>query len=312
MRNFNARELEFLAVRGVDAHKIHLDRYGYCIIPDVLAMPRLAEVATRLKEQAAAEKAQGLTVRDAAQLDGRTQYVYSLVNKGDEFVELVIDLQVLALVEYVLGPNFLLSASDGVIAHPDSTMMPLHTDQWWMPPPVPRGTRHSPVGKVKRFVRGGDDTEPSHIAPPVVCSVMWMISPFTEENGATRVVPGSHLYGRVPEPTIPHQVPSIAATGTAGSVLIFDGRIWHCTGANQTRKARHGILNTYCGPQFRQMENYPVGASESLLDRSNPLLRRLLGLQIWEGYGKVDATTKPFIDRRRAPVGRLTNTRKRK
>ncbi len=62
--------------------------------------------------------------------------------------------------------------------------------------------------------------------------VFWMLTDFTAENGATLVVPFSHHTGRPPARTAyPQEIPLV---GTKGSVLIFDGRIWHRSGANTT------------------------------------------------------------------------------
>jgi ectoine hydroxylase-related dioxygenase (phytanoyl-CoA dioxygenase family) len=74
----------------------------------------------------------------------------------------------------------------------------------------------------------------------------------------------------------------------AGQATVFDGRLWHGTGANRTAEPRYGVLTTYCGPQFRQMENYPLMLRQNVLDRASPRLRAILGFKVWQGYGKLD------------------------
>jgi len=140
----------------------------------------------------------------------------------------------------------------------------------------------------------------------VVCSIMWMISPFSDENGGTRLVPGTHLSGAFPDPAIPHPVATVAACAEAGTALVFDGRLWHSTGANRTDQPRMGIITTYCGPQFRPMENYTIAVKDEVLARrGSPLLRQLLGFKVWQGYGKMDNPTDVYVDRSRLSVGPL-------
>ena len=74
---------------------------------------------------------------------------------------------------------------------------------------------------------------------------MWMLDDFTEENGATRVVPGSHLWDGQPEQrkVYPGEV---QATGTAGTVVVFDSRLFHAGGANRSAAPRRGLTVFFC------------------------------------------------------------------
>jgi ectoine hydroxylase-related dioxygenase (phytanoyl-CoA dioxygenase family) len=169
--------------------------------------------------------------------------------------------------------------------------MPLHTDQWWLPPLSHPNAARASAGSIKRFgLQISVDARPADrdIAPPAVGNVMWAVTDFTRHNGGTRIVPGSHLTGVNPDPTVPHRVTTIALEVRAGQAVVFDGRLWHSTGANRTQEPRYGILTTYCGPQFRQMENYPLMVREQVLERASARLRAILGFKVWQGYGKLD------------------------
>lgn len=106
--------------------------------------------------------------------------------------------------------------------------MDLHTDQWWMPGPVRRARNPIHVGTISRQQPNWvEDESPVLIAPPACVNVMWMLVDFSAENGGTNVVPGSHLYGRYPNKEGQKEVKTVAATGPAGTTIVFDGRIWH-------------------------------------------------------------------------------------
>ena len=106
-------------------------------------------------------------------------------------------------------------------------------------------------------------------------------------NGATRVVPGSHLLGHGPDyGNLPETVP---VTGPAGTVMVFDGRLWHQTGPNTTAgERRHGVLAYYCRPFMRQQENWFVSLKPEVLDRATPTLRHLLGWDHYFSLGMID------------------------
>ena len=84
---------------------------------------------------------------------------------------------------------------------------------------------------------------------PNVClmvNCLWMLTEFTAGNGATRVVPFSHLSGRVPRTGVDYRH-RVAAEGPPGSIIIFDGRIWHQAGENVSKDSqRVGVSSGYC------------------------------------------------------------------
>jgi ectoine hydroxylase-related dioxygenase (phytanoyl-CoA dioxygenase family) len=110
-----------------------------------------------------------------------------------------------------------------------------------------------------------------------------MLDEFTAENGGTRLVPDSHLLGRQPwYASGEGNTATIPTCAPAGSVMIFDGRLWHQTGANVTKdQYRHGILNYYCRGFIRQQQNFFLELESEVIEQASPTLRRLLG---WENY----------------------------
>ena len=196
-----------------------LDAFGYCVIAEALTGEALDAVRQRLFEQAAAEHALTDDYKNPANTNAATQWVNMLLNKGEAFLNLMDHPLVDPLIERLLGPDFLLSTFDAHVIRPGGNIMPLHTDQWWMPPPVVPGATSTPPSAIIRDQ--GTARDPNHrpatISPAVCCNIMWMVSDFTAELGATRVVPRSHLTGAAPDASVPHVVPSIAAEGPAGA-----------------------------------------------------------------------------------------------
>ena len=76
-----------------------------------------------------------------------------------------------------------------------------------------------------------------------------MLSDFTEANGATRVIPGTHLRGQAPDvledPAAPHPEERLVP-GEAGTVVVINSHMWHGTTRNDSGEARHSLTSFFC------------------------------------------------------------------
>jgi len=264
-----------------------MDEFGYCLLKDALSPEEVAALRSRVVEQLEAEVRLGVN----NVLPDRKQLVRFLVNKGQVFRDMLFHPGFHDVIRHVLGQEYLLSAFHAHFAHPGSTKA-FHTDQFWMPPPTnDRKQTLLKPGSMTRAVNrghhvGGDELmDPVTIAPAVVCNSMWMMDDFTAENGATLVVPGSHLSGRQPDTDLDSNANWVPATGPAGTTVIFEGRVWHTTGANTTNRPRIGLTVNFCAPQFRQQENFLMGTLPEVLEAASPELLALIGFKAWQGYG---------------------------
>lgn len=275
--------------QDMDRLKGDMDRWGYCLIAEAVGKDALSALRERLHEQAEAERRLGDEVYDdhVNAPESTNQWVIMLINKGEVFREAIDHALVRPVLEHVLGPDYLLSESSAHLTRPGNAAMALHTDQWWMPPPVMPGERGRPAGEITResAVQGPLKKSTHPIAAPMVTQTMLYVSDFTEANGATRLVPGSHMTGKQPDQSVPHVVPSIAAEGPAGTIAIWEGRTWHSAGANTSNEIRYGMPTLYAAPQMRTLMNFTLGTHSHVLADASPRLRQLLGFKVWSGYG---------------------------
>jgi ectoine hydroxylase-related dioxygenase (phytanoyl-CoA dioxygenase family) len=116
---------------------------------------------------------------------------------------------------------------------------------------------------------------------------MWALTDFTEANGATRIMPGTHTADASPDYGAPYD--SIAAEMPKGSVLVWHGSLWHGGGANGTDAKRVGIAMNYCAGWIRQQENQQLGIPRDLVKGFEPRLRQLVGYGVYSGLiGHID------------------------
>jgi hypothetical protein len=197
-----------------------LDEQGFTKIEGFLSADRRLRLVDRLEalfaeegERAGAEFKQEPGARRLA----------NLVDKGSAFVDCILEPEVLALVEHVLGFRFKLSSLNARAAEPgEAAAQPLHADMGAIP-----------------------DAQGYW-----VCNTLWMLDDFTPENGSLRAVPGSHRAGRMPQdaladPRAPHP-DEVLVTGRAGDVVVMNAHLWHAGTANRTTDRRLALHAFYC------------------------------------------------------------------
>jgi len=116
---------------------------------------------------------------------------------------------------------------------------------------------------------------------------MWALTDFTEDNGATRIIPGSHK--RDTSPSYGQDYDSQPARMKRGSVMIYDGAMWHGGGANRSDERRVGIAMNYCAGFIRQQENQQLGIPREIARQFSTRLRELVGYSIYRNIiGHID------------------------
>jgi ectoine hydroxylase-related dioxygenase (phytanoyl-CoA dioxygenase family) len=237
-----------------DELQVHLDEIterGCTIVRGVLDDAACDEL---LDDLARIEAELGVVPADNG-FEGRsTLRVYNLLRHGRRWEQIPVHPRVLPVVEGVLDRGCLVSSLSSVRIQPGETAQPIHADDQLFP------------------------LVPPH--PPVVCNTMWALTPFTDANGATRLVPGSHTQGK---PVFGGDYDTVPAEMGRGDVLVWHGSLWHGGGANATTADRVGIAMNYCAGWVRQQENQQLGLSPDLVGTFEPRLRELVGYGVYEG-----------------------------
>jgi ectoine hydroxylase-related dioxygenase (phytanoyl-CoA dioxygenase family) len=183
----------------------------------------------------------------------RTQRVYALLAKDPVFGDLVSHPRVLGLLDGLLEPNYLLSAALAIHLGPGEDAQQFHYDD---------GSYHIPR---PRSAVGG--------------SAIWAIDDFTLDNGATEVIPGSHRWGDDERP-LADDPRARKIVMPAGSVVVFQGTLWHRGGGNRTDRPRLAITPQYCQPWARQLENMTLAVPLETAARYPRRVQELLGFSI--------------------------------
>lgn len=133
-------------------------------------------------------------------------------------------------------------------------------------------------GEADQVLHRDDTIYPMHI-PGVEfqVSVMWALNDFTEENGATRSVPGSHLWDPPREPGPDDIV--VQAPMAKGSALFYLGSVYHGGGANRSDAPRAGLINTYCLGWLRQEVNHILSVPRAIAAQYPEHIQRMMGYE---------------------------------
>lgn len=243
-----------------------IQKFGLAIIPAVLIGDTLKRTREALYRAAESDRARGRELKfslDYADDDSNTR-VWNVLSRDPLFEDLAFHDIALAYVKAVLGWPALLGNMSANITGPGGGEMNLHADQIFVPEPW------SPK--------------------PQGINVAWCIDDFAEETGATRFVPGSHKLNRAPRPDEAH-IDTVPIEAEAGSVVVFESRVWHKTGNNTSSgQTRAGIFSWYTKPIYRQQENWFLSLKPEVRQFASDDALTLLGYRT-EGLGLVNGAS---------------------
>jgi ectoine hydroxylase-related dioxygenase (phytanoyl-CoA dioxygenase family) len=232
-----------------DSDRRQLDEQGYLVLPGLMPPELLERVRARVEELFAEE---GERAGSEFKIEPGARRLANLVNKGRVFEEVILTPAVLEAMAHVLGERFKLSSLNVRSADPFSPCdQPLHADS-------------AAIADERGYW---------------VCNSVWMLDDFTPENGATRMVPGSHRWNRLPPPEMYEAHPEQElVTGKAGDVVIMNAHMWHGGTANRTARPRRAMHVYYTRGDKPQQQWQRKWLSAAVQEGLPAEARRILAL----------------------------------
>lgn len=229
--------------------KALLDEYGYLIIRNILKPECYHKLQQELfpyfKQR---PKSKGLF------WGHNTTRIEAVLNKSKAAQNLVIHKDILEFAEHTLAANcdtIQLHLTQGIRIHPGEKAQALHPD-----------TAMFPIPKPFEFM----------------FNVIWALSDFTKDNGATQIVPGSHRWQPGREPT---EDEIIQAEMQPGDALLYMASLLHGGGANTTKSVdRTGLAVSYSLGWLRQSENMYLTYPPKLAQNFSKKLQQLIGYDV--------------------------------
>ncbi|MCY3860011.1 MAG: phytanoyl-CoA dioxygenase family protein [Gammaproteobacteria bacterium] len=248
---------EEIRVPGLDGWVASIEKNGYALIPNWLTEERVKKLGVDLRREVN-------PIRELMPPDFTTVRAHNLLAKTRCVDDLVCDPRLVALVHGVLGPYIQISVVAMFDLLPGAKAQGLHQDDGLWPIPRPH--------------------------PPFVVNAVIAVDEFTKENGATQLVPKSHLWH---DQTVkqPPEVTPIQVEMKPGTMLIWTGALWHGGGANNTNESRLAIDINFNLSYLAQQENQYVGVPRSEVEKMPERLQRLIGYKFGlnhVGPGMVD------------------------
>jgi ectoine hydroxylase-related dioxygenase (phytanoyl-CoA dioxygenase family) len=240
-----------------------LDELGYLVLPGFVAPQMLGELRDRVE---ALWEQEGTLAGSEFRHESGARRLANLVDKGAIFAELVATPKILECVEQVIGPGYKLSSLNARSTNPNNgESQPWHADT------------------------GAIADEHGYW----VCNSLWMLDDFTAENGATRMVPRSHAWRRLPEPGNTDSLPGEALiTGEAGTVVIMNAHMWHGGTANRTDRCRRALHAFYTRNDKPQQQYQKALLRPETVAVLTPLQRRVLAIDDPENDRLSSAATR--------------------
>ncbi len=249
----------------INSHITAIEDQGFTVFENLIPF----DLVTQIKEELAPYLQKSLMGRN--NFEGfSSERVYALLDKAPAIAKLVEHDTILSILDQFLDPTYLLSANLAINVLPGETPQPFHAD-------------HASLPERDRTLTNG-------------MSVIWALDYFTNTNGATEVVPGSHKW----KDQIPAESSDLLKVEMpAGSALVFHGSLYHRGGPNRGDTSRLAITPQYCQPWLRQLENMVLAVPASRAAQYSPKIQELLGYSIRDpGFmGYVDGVhPKRLID----------------
>ena len=217
---------------------------GFVVLPGPVTEDRMGSFTSAY--MAAVASASGPDVRAGS----TSTRVSDFVNRGADFDGLYVFPPLLEACCHVIGQPFKLSSLQARVLRPHTPAQELHVD-------VPKGSADWPL-----------------------LGFFLMVDEFRRENGATRFVPGSHQWSSAPEGAMAElkadRADQVLACGPPGSLLIFNGSVWHGHTANTSDAPRRSLQGAYIPRDGQAATDFAARMQPDTRARLGALARHVL------------------------------------
>jgi hypothetical protein len=245
------------------ADRLQLDELGYLVLPDFVPPTMLEEMRTRVEGLWAEE---GDDAGSEFRLEPGTRRLANLVDKGDVFAQMIVMPGILECIEAVIGPDYKLSSLNARSTNP-----------------------HNPEAQPWHADAGAVADERGYW----VCNTIWMLDDFTPNNGATRMIPRSHAWRRLPPAgNRDTRADEELVTGRAGTVVVMNTHMWHAGTGNNTDRCRRALHGFYTRGDKPQQQYQKALLRAQTIATLSPLQRRVLALDDPENDRLSSETTR--------------------
>ena len=240
-------------------NKIFFKKNGYVILENILSKKKIFEIKNKIYQIYENEKKSKILYNYTFDKSQRTKRIWNLVNKSKIFRNLIQNKVVNNYMEWIFDrktnhQKYFLSSFQANILQDGALAQKLHVDT-----PVP-------------------EPLPSW---PLKANSIWMLDNFTEENGATEVLPGSHKFRFKPKKKDNKNKKIIKCVGNAGSVIITHGALWHRAGSNNSSNDRLALLGSFAASYAKEIaseEDQSLIIDNFTLKKSSSFLKKILGV----------------------------------
>lgn len=250
-----ARTIEPLSEAEVERHVANIARDGFSVMEGAVPPDFLAEIEDELDRLESVRP--GGDVQPQVFTGHVTRRWLDLLNDGEVWQRVAIHPWLMQVLPHVLGEGFLLSTMATAVVGPGEPQQAIHDDD-----------------SVYQFPR-------PH--PNLVCNSMWALTDFTEETGATRIIPGSNHWPEDPE--VGRSYDTVPMLMSKGSICPFVGGLYHGAGHNQSGRDRGALTINYCSGSMRQQENLMLSVSPARMLTFPQELQDILGFKMCKGAG---------------------------
>jgi Phytanoyl-CoA dioxygenase (PhyH) len=231
------------------ADRRQLDDRGYLVLPDFVPAAMLEKMRECVETLCTEE---GDDAGSEFLPEPGTRRLANLVDKGDVFARMIVMPGILECIEAVIGADYKLSSLNARSTNP-----------------------HNPEAQPWHVDTGAIADERGYS----VCNTIWMLDDFTPDNGATRMIPRSHTWRRLPAPGNRDALPDEQlVTGRAGTVVVMNTHMWHAGTGNRTDRCRRALHGFYTRADKPQQQFQKALLRPQTVATLTPVQRKVLAL----------------------------------